>query len=722
MALPRSVTRARRRLTLPKPFAVVVLIALSLIPLIYAAALIWSNNDPVGNIGNVPAAIVNLDTGATVEESAGSSSQIQLGDDVVSALVDANGDSKEGFDWTITDADTAQAGLTHGEYLAVLTIPADFSANATSSATVEPTDAAAAQQGMLSITTNDATNYITGNMAQSLGSTLVRNLAETVSSTYLENVYLGFTTVHDSISDAADGAATLADGTTDLSTGASALADGASTLAVGAGKLSSGLSQISSATDALPTGLSSLNAGIGQAVTGATDLSTGLATLQSGTSSLADGADRALTGATQLSGGLSTLDAATPTLAAGAAQVASSLDQFVAGYDTMTDPQRAAALQQLDTAAHQVSDGAGTLNSSVAALDAGAEDLVGTASEGTGLSALAAGAADVRDGTRAASAGATSLAAGLGSLGTGFDGLTVKLTTLVSSINTAASSSGELATGAQTLESGASSAADGAHQVDDGAHTLSTGLADGVLEIPTYTDSQANQLSGVAAAPVALDAERENAVALYGAGLTPYFLSLGLWIGSLAVFFMRPALNTRLVGSRLPLWLVALRSYLPNALIAVVQATLAVLAVKFAVGIEIANLPGAFGIAILASLTFMAINQALIALLGAPGRFVGLLFVVLQLSAAGGTYPIQTAAPFFQTLHNYLPLTDAVQSFRTLIAGGTLGVGPWVWNLVVWAIGALVAIGIAAFVSRRRLNRSEILAAAPLPVAVPQVA
>lgn len=719
MALLRSAARARRRLTLPKPFAIVVLIALSIIPLIYAAALIWSNNDPAGNIGNVPAAIVNLDAGATVEDSAGSSSSIQLGDDVVSALVDANGDSKEGFGWTVTDADKAKAGLARGDYLAVLTIPTDFSANATSPATVEPTDANAAKQGMLSITTNDATNYITGSMAQSLGNTLVRNLADTVSSTYLENVYLGFTTVHDSIADAAEGAATLADGTSELSTGASALADGASTLAIGAGKLSSGLGQISSATDALPAGLSALNAGIGQATTGATDLSTGLATLQGGTSSLAAGADRALTGGTQLSDGLDTLDTATPTLAAGAAQVAGSLDQLVAGYNTMTDPQRAAALQQLDTAAHQVSDGAGTVSSSVSALDAGAEALVGSASEGTGLSALASGAADVRDGTLAASEGATTLAAGLGSLNTGFDGLTVKLTTLVSSITTAASSSSSLATGADTLKSGASSAADGAHRVDDGAHTLSTGLADGVLKIPTYTNTQANQLGNVAAAPIALDAERENAVALYGAGLAPYFLSLGLWIGSLAVFFMRPALNTRLVGSRLPLWLVALRSYLPNALIAVVQATLAVLAVKFAVGIDIVNLPATFGIAILASLTFMAINQALIALLGAPGRFVGLLFVVLQLSAAGGTYPIQTAAPFFQALHNYLPLTDAVQSFRTLIAGGTLGVGPWVWSLVFWAIGALVAIGIAAFVTRRRLNRSEFLAEAP--VALPQV-
>jgi putative membrane protein len=99
--------------------------------------------------------------------------------------------------------------------------------------------------------------------------------------------------------------------------------------------------------------------------------------------------------------------------------------------------------------------------------------------------------------------------------------------------------------------------------------------------------------------------------------------------------------------------------------------------------------------------TFVAMNQALVSLLGAPGRFIGLLLVVLQLSSAGGTYPIQTASTFFQTLHGWFPLTYAVESFRSLIAGGDIGITPGIAVMSVWLVGSLFVTTIAALRARR---------------------
>ncbi|MFT2816720.1 YhgE/Pip domain-containing protein [Leifsonia sp. A12D58] len=674
MSLTPSPRRLRSRI--PAPFTIVVLFALCIIPLIYASALIWSNDDPTGNFDHVPAAIVNNDTGVTLESGAdGEPGQdVSLGDDVVAALMGEDGTENTGFDWTLTDAADAADGLAAGTYLAVLTVPDGFSADATSAASADPADADSATEGSLTMMTNDASNYITGNVAKALGTTLAEKLSSEVSATYLENIYLGFTTIHNSMLTASDGAADIVDGTTSLRQGATSLR--------------TGLGTIADSVSALPDGVAQLSAGAESAAAGSVTLTDGLTQLESGSSTLADGLGTAVGGANALAGGLDQLATSTPKLASGSSQVATGLSQLSTNYSAMTDAQRTAAITQLAAAAQNVSSGAAAAGTAVGTLDTGAHSLVGSASTGTGLSALAAGAETVRDGVVSAHDGSMALSSGLGTLADGLGTLSGQVPALVEGIDQAAA-------GSTTLESGVD-------RLLTGTVSLADGLSAGVDEVPAYTDQQAQALSSAAATPIVLDAEHANAVANNGAGLTPYFMALGLWIGTLATFFMRPALNIRALDSKAPAIRVALRSYLPNAILAVIQAIAAVLIVRYAVGIEMANLPGALGIAALASLTFMAINQALIALLGAPGRFVGLLLIVLQLSSAGGTYPIQTSAPFFQTMHDVLPLTFTVQALRGQIAGSGLGTGAGVTALVIWCVGALLVTTLGVFVTRRK--------------------
>jgi putative membrane protein len=113
----------------------------------------------------------------------------------------------------------------------------------------------------------------------------------------------------------------------------------------------------------------------------------------------------------------------------------------------------------------------------------------------------------------------------------------------------------------------------------------------------------------------------------------------------------------------------------------------------------------------LASLTFNVINQGLIALIGPIGRFVALLLIVSQLASVVANYPIQTAPEVFQAIHAFLPFTYSVEAFRSLVAGGAIGVGPAVYVLGAWLVGALAVTTFAA----SRGEREKVVLAGSAP-------
>lgn len=715
---------------------VVVIVAIAVIPLIYAGLLTWANQDPSHNLDKVPAAVVNEDEPATAGDKT-----VNLGESLTEELTSSTGDNN--FNWRSMEADAAEDALESGEVLAVMTIPSGFSAAAVSPA---DNDAATARPATLSVETNDAANMIAGTIASTIASTVRDSLATQVSSEYLKNVYLGFTTVHDKMAEAADGATQVADGagsaadgsatlvaglddlangTGLLISGAHALAAGAVDASTGAQTLSAGLATLQTQTAGLPDQTAQLAAGASTAASGATNLATALDQLETGSASVSTGADQALGGATQLSNGLDALAAESPTLAAGANNVSTGITNLLANYDSLNDLQRKAILASLGDGASQVSSGAQTVQSSSAQLAAGAKALVGSEAANTGLSGLAAGAKQLAAGTAQASTGADQLKAGTAQVAAGTATLSSKMPDLAAGIANAAAGARTLAGGVSQVSSGATALADksnalgsgatdaasgaatlhdGLVDLDNGATQLSDGLTEGVSQVPSYTDAQAATLSNVTSDPVRADITRKNEVPAYGYALAPYFTALALWVGAIGYFLIMPALSRRALNGRGSGFLVAARSFMTAGLVALTQSALVTLILINGVGLNVANGWGLFGMITLASLTFVAINQALIALLGDPGRFLALILIVLQLSAAGGTYPIQTSPMFFQAIHPFFPLTYAVESFRSLIAGGTLGQAQGMVVMALWLVAALAVTVIASFRARRDMS------------------
>ncbi|XKH52553.1 YhgE/Pip domain-containing protein [Citricoccus nitrophenolicus] len=554
----------------------------------------------------------------------------------------------------------------------------------------------------------------------------------------------------------ADGSVTLDSGARQLAEGAAAadagsqeLAQGASSVDNGAQQLSSGLGQMRSQTESLPSqtqtladGAGKVAAGVGQLDQGVTALEDTAGTLSGGAGQFASGVDEAVAGAQQLRDSASTVVTGVQQVQGDASSLQERIENLQAAYDSMTDEQRQAALAELADGAGQVTAGAEQAAAGASTVNEGLGGIVGDTSSDSGLTGLqdrvdeiasaastataklsavadnihtlsdgadqvAAGAqtlADssgtLTDGISTAATGAQTLADGTSQLSDGAGQLASQMPALSSGAQELAAGSSELSSGLATADSGSRELASGLGDLSDGSGELFTSLRDGTADVPSYTDQDASSIGSVAALPVSADMERTNEVPSYGYGLAPYFMALALWVGALGYFLMRPAVRETMVADGKPLWRVMLRSAALPMLMGVVQSLLMVSVIVFGLDMTPANAWGLAGFAVLTSVTFMAINQGLVALLGPPGRFFALMLIVLQLSAAGGTYPVQTAPAFFQAIHPWLPMTYAVESFRSLIAGGSIGVGHGITVMLVWMGVAVVMLGVAVWLKR----------------------
>ncbi|MGQ2911113.1 YhgE/Pip family protein [Aeromicrobium sp.] len=653
-------------------------LAVAIVPLFYGALYIWANLDPTGRLDNVQAAVVNEDEMIEVAGQDGEKQPVAVGRELAANLI--GDDSRNNYDWLLTDAADARAGLADGTYKAVLTIPKDLSKAATSTSG----DPSAAVQGRLDLKTNDAVNFVNGQIADRILDAAKSSLNAQVTETYLGNLYLGFTDIKASLEEAADGAGQLADGAGELTDGANQLSDGTAQLADGATTLADGTRQ-------LATGANRLDDGVGQLAGGLGQLEDRTAPLPGQTERLADGAEQVATGvagfdrivqqvAGAISGSTDEID-----------QRLGTLEQSLRDAATTCRESGAPAAQcsDLDAAA----DSAATARTQL-------DGLVGQAGTiGEQSAALSRGARQVADGNRELADNVPALVGAIGDASDGADRLRSGTSQLADGADEAATGADRLADGAGQLTDGANQLADGAGALRDGALELQSGLSDGSEQVPDYSEDERDQLAKTAATPVTDAADRLNKVSSYGEGLAPYFMALALWVGAMSIYLLLRPLSARAVASAAGSVRTALAGFVPGAALSLVQAVLLVGVLLGVVGVGASQPWLLLGLAVLTGLVFTAINQTFIAWFGGAGRFLAIVFVCLQLTAAGGTYPIETSPSFFGFLHSLLPMTYAVHGFRAATAGGTQGVAFDAFVLVVFA---LLALGATALAARRR--------------------
>ncbi|ROP49493.1 MULTISPECIES: YhgE/Pip domain-containing protein [unclassified Rathayibacter] len=723
----------------------VTLLGIVLVPLVIGGLLVWALWNPTERLDTITAAVVNEDTpvelnGQTVPLGRQLAAGLVTGGETDAATPTpsasvtpspssspaanvSGSDSTGNFTWVLTDKDDAAKGLADGSYATVVTIPSSFSAAATSYAG----DAAAATKATIDIATSEKAKLVDDAISATVTSTATALLNTQLTTAYLENIYVGFNTLNEQIGQAADGAGTLADGADQLGTGASTLADGTSTLADGIDDLATGASGLSDGVAQLGTGASSLADGVAQVGTGASDLSGGVSQLATGAQQSADGATQLATGAGSLADGLDGLAAGVSALgdtaatasglaARSATTTGTSLGTIAALAQSCaaTDPVCAAILaeagSQLDT-----TNQAGALYQAGATAQYAAGISAGINDGANGQPSLVAGTAQSAAGARGVADGATALAGGLGQLSTGAATAAGGASQLATGASSAADGARQLATGATSaadgaaqLSTGASSAADGARQLADGAggvsdgalqladgtRSLATGLDAAVAQLPTYTESESQNLADVVSDPVE---NSSGSTDLFGASSVPFFATIALWLGALATFLVLAAFSHRALSSTRSSAALALSSYVPALVIGLVQGLAVAIVMSAVASLDLVTWFGFAALAMLAGASFAAVNQGLVALLGGLGRFVSMVAAVIGLGAG----IISTVPGVFDDALAFLPLS-AAQNALAGVVEGTGGVGAAVVGLLIWLLfGLLLTV---AAIARRRVT------------------
>lgn len=733
----------------------IVLCAIMIIPMIYACVFLGSMWDPYGQTDQLPVAVVNNDKEVEYNDST-----MDIGKQLSDKL--AKNDS---MDFNIVSSSKAQKGLKDGKYYMIITIPENFSKNATTLLDDDP------QTMMLTYTTNPQTNYVATKMDDSAMAKVKAEISSTVTKTYSKILFKNVKTLSKGFNTAADGSQKLSDGVATASEGNKTITENLNTLASSALVFNDG-------ADSLVKGLSAYTEGVSTAKAGAQQLDNNSATLNNGAAQLKSGSSQLLSAVKaaekQLSDGLNqnaeqlnTLTQKNNEMNESSKQLSQALTQIQAGIDdnNLVENNLQAA-KKLDSMVSVMTTAIGTMNTNADKLDqlaaaekAKAESIQATqpllaqqlmlkatshatqaqtlrqvasqliekinTSDLKQLTTLLYGNAEVLKNQSTANAKTQELLAGSQQLATANN---TAVNSLVSNLKTVQANMkgtsnsvgmvgavsqideglgtlqsglknytggvkqvnnglGTLASNNKTLNSGASQLADGALKISSGSNQLAAGsatLGEGLTTIGEGTNTLTSSLKDASkksnikstnktykqmSTPVDTQKKEITNMPNNGHAMAPYMMSVALYVACMALSLMYPfGKGMTTTDSPVKFLLAKATVMVP---LSFVQALILYFSLRGLCGFTPARPGLCIAFMLLLSLAFMAFIAFLAIAFGRIGEFIALIFMVFNLGASAGTYPLETAPHWYTVLHPFVPFTYSVNGFRSVIANAT---------------------------------------------------
>ena len=664
---------------------------ISFIPILYSGFFLGSIWDPYGQTKNLPVAFVNEDKGASLNGKS-----LNVGESVEKKLKD-----NHDLGWEFVSKQQADEGVNSGHFYAVVTIPSDFSQKAASITESEP------QQAVINFTTTPAKNYIGSLVSNQAAAKVKSSVSEQITQAYAKGILENLDKLGIGLDAAANGASTLHDGLGRLQSGTQTYVGGVKQLAVNQQSLAGGLAQLSDGSRKLQAGLGQLSNNL-PTESQLSQLSNGMKQLQSGINQLNASVSNpspalvaqqnkveteAQTLAQTMRASESDLSAVGDTLrtlgtqaaASGSESTTISLSQISNISRAFTETQ--AIIEQTTTLLKDLRVLTQQLSAQQTQLQAGVSTL------NKGVNQLAPNAITAFNGYNSVRFANNQLLAGSASLTNG--------------LNEAKSGSQKLANGASLLESRSGALIDGTSQLASGADTLANKLADASNRIkiqPTGATTQ-QQIAN----PVKSEMTEKGNVPNYGYALSPYVLSLSLFVGALVLNVIYPIRKTFSEQESAIRWWLSKASVAGVA--AFMQATILMLVMVFFLGLTPEHPAHFIGAIYLTSFAYMSIVSLLVIVLDNPGRFLAMVLLVLQLGSSEGTFPIQTANGFFQAINPLVPMTYSIRALRQAISGGLDNAfyGGSMWVLVGFLLVAnLLTIGFFTYRGKRKFAHTSV--------------
>ena len=154
----------------------------------------------------------------------------------------------------------------------------------------------------------------------------------------------------------------------------------------------------------------------------------------------------------------------------------------------------------------------------------------------------------------------------------------------------------------------------------------------------------------------------------YGSGMAPLFINMSLWIGVfMLMVIMRIEVDDEGIEN-----LTAAQRYIARYLFfgGMVSLQAVVCCVGcLAIGVQCESVALFLLTAVLASLTYLAIQLTLSTTLQHIGKGICVILIFVQIPGATGLYPIEMTSPFFQFIYPFFPFTYGINALRETIAG-----------------------------------------------------
>lgn len=216
--------------------------------------------------------------------------------------------------------------------------------------------------------------------------------------------------------------------------------------------------------------------------------------------------------------------------------------------------------------------------------------------------------------------------------------------------------------------------------------------------------SDADSMADYLTSPVQMNTEIIYEIKDYGAAMSPYYVMLALFVGSLltAVMLKVPVTQPEFAGCR------AVQRYFGRFitffLMAMAQALVTAFGCLYFVGMEPAE-PALFVLACcLCSLNFACMNYALVYAMDNVGMALSVIIMVIQVAGSGGSYPIHVLPQIFQTLYPFMPFHYGMDMIRETV-GGMYGHTYRDCALVLLGMCVLFTVlGLVLYYPARRLN------------------
>ena len=605
-------------------FKYVVIIAVLLVPFMYSFFYLKAYWNPYGkgNIDNLPVAVVNKDSGDKGKE-----------------LIDNIKESKK-LKLSIVSNDEATDGLNDGKYYAIISIPKDFTSSMNSASSTNK------RHATITYSPNQKSNYLSSQIINTVVLTVEKNLDNTVNSKIVENLSDKLKAVPTQLNTISTGFGKLSEGTSQIENGASELKSGSEQLKNGINEAYNGSKTI---TDGVNASIENLKNDKSEAIDTQTlnniknQVTRSVNATFTDTYKNAIGVQAVETVKAQYENNINLLKQGilANISAFGITDVdaycnSSSVNPGLANY--------CSSYLGLVSLNNQLNDSSSVIYQSIynTAITSAQKSAVQTASNVSETVAKQVATSAKETATNKSIASLTPLQEGLNSLTSGL----------------------------AKLNTGSNDLYNGTVKLNEGTTTLNNSVKASKVELDNKINSTKSEmkkvdgLSKYSKMPIKAETKEVNKVSSYGTAFSPLFISIALWVGSLMLFmvlYFDKEKRFGLLGIDSKKRVKRTLAY--HGLASASGLILGIL-LQLLLDFSITNVLLYYVSIILIANCFLAIVEFLIETFGDIGKFIALIILVLQLAAAGGTFPIETVTKGFRWLHPLLPMTYTINLLK----------------------------------------------------------